>query len=188
MGKRYRCFDSLGVRARDARPTLETIQQFFTNALRSSGSRTQALEKTKRMFDLKDMKVGPDDKIVSFRVADQGPPTEARYNLGNKAWVATLPPGYYEMEAGGDFVSFNRVSDEGGREFVIALPVGPDYSAEEDEAGIHVYAKAADEPERVPLSDTPAHVGDHGHMPGALKRMNERLMHHYGSQAQEVTK
>lgn len=181
----FRVHDSLGVpRApvRDAAPTREAIEAFYKNALRSSGSRSQATDKTKRMFDLADLKVDANGTVVGFKVADHArdaeaaPPTEARYNQGNRAWIATLPAGSYELETDGDLVRLNRTSEQGGHEFVLALPSGPDYSAEDDQAGTHVYAKPAGEPERVALSD----VHDGNPMPGALARANERLRRFYG--------
>src|SRR6185437_9128772 len=58
----------------------------------------------------------------SGSAGDQAPPTEARYNEGNRAWVATLPAGSYELETDGDLVRLNRTSEQGGHEFVLALP------------------------------------------------------------------
>lgn len=184
--------DSLGVprasgaasrtRTRDAAPTREAIEAFYKNALRSSGSRSQATDKTKRMFDLADLKVDSNGTVLSFKVANHArdaeatPPTEARYNEGNRAWVATVPTGSYELETDGDLVRINRTREQGGREFVLALPGGPDYSAEDDQAGTHIYAKPAGEPERVALSD----VHDGNAMRGALARANERLRRFYG--------
>lgn len=78
---RVRCFDSLGVHrdrpplrpwieVRDADPTLERIQQFYVNALRSSGDEDEAKAKTMRYFDLNGLDVDG-EKVIGFHVADE---------------------------------------------------------------------------------------------------------------------
>lgn len=83
---RVRCFDSLGVHrdrpplrpwveVRDAgtAPTKENIAAYYKNALRSSGANNLAYEKTVKMFDLSDLEIDPDGRVISFKVKDAEP-------------------------------------------------------------------------------------------------------------------
>jgi hypothetical protein len=106
---------------------------------------------------------------------EAAPPTEARGNVGNKQYVMTFPAGEYDAEDGDDVMNIYRVGTS-GRELVAQVPPGT-YSIVGDEGGAHLYRHADDEPDRIPLSDTPARVGDD--MYGALRRYNQRMGRHY---------
>lgn len=107
---------------------------------------------------------------------------EPQYNSGNARYIFSLPVGNYEGEDGGDVMNIYAVGGDGGerRELVCSVPAGS-YKIENDDVGAHLY-RLADEPERLPLSDTPVNLGaaDHNHM-AALARMNQRMRDHYGA-------
>jgi hypothetical protein len=54
-------------------PTKENIEAFYKNALRSSGAENEAYEKTVKFFDLEDLEIDADGRVVSFKVADSEP-------------------------------------------------------------------------------------------------------------------
>ncbi|HEV2161187.1 MAG TPA: hypothetical protein VGR52_02975 [Stellaceae bacterium] len=138
-----------------SKPTKENVQAFYKNAVRSGGSKAAALTKTKEYFDLADLKLDADGKVISFQVADQQAfpqgMTAAEVNAKNRR--------YWEPDKSG------YASDQ-------APPT-------EAHGNVGNFAKSPDEPERLPLSDTPIRVGDHGVMSNALRRMNERMQRFY---------
>lgn len=72
-------------------PTKENIQNYYTTALRSSGANNLAYEKTVKMFDLDDLEVDPDGRVISFKVADSQPEARAlEFSSGTADHIAAL--------------------------------------------------------------------------------------------------
>lgn len=138
----FRVHDSLGVprtRDADAKPTQANVQAFYTNALRSSGNKAEAIMRTKRMFDLVGLDVDEKDQVRRFAVADDivGPPrlTPAQINQKNRQ--------YWEPDKSGSAGDqameppTEQAFNQGNADYVLTLPPG-EYSAEDGDDAMRI--------------------------------------------------
>ena len=118
-----------------AKPTPENVQAYYTNALRSSGDKAEAIMRTKKMFDLAGLDVDEKGAVRSFKVADEivGPLTltPAEINRRNR--------NYWEPEKSGSAGTADESAppteaprgNAGNAVYVLTLPSG-EYDAEDD--------------------------------------------------------
>ena len=199
-----------------AKPTQENVQQYFTNALRSSGDKAEALMRTKKMFDLAGLDVDEKGAVRSFKVADEivGPMTltPAEINRRNR--------NYWEPEKSGTADEAAPPTDaplnKGNAAYVLTLPPG-EYDAEDDGDTMKIIRVAEGRENEVvasvPKGTYRLEAGRDGHqhlfrlpddavperqplsdtptrvgdhMPAALKRMNENMQKFYAGLARRT--